>query len=67
VKVRYTLRARSDLESILQYVDQRSPRGARNVKRAIQQTIELIGEFPEGAGLPESKPPEFSRPVAIHI
>lgn len=48
MRVRYTPRARSDLESILQYIDQRSPRGARNVKRAIQQTIELIGEFPEG-------------------
>ena len=48
MKVRYTPRARSDLRSILQYIDERSPRGARNVKRAIQKTIELIGEFPEG-------------------
>ena len=48
MRVRYTPRARSDLQSILQYIDERSPRGARNVKRAIQKTIELIGEFPEG-------------------
>ena len=48
MKVRYTPRARSDLESILQYIDERSPRGARSVKRAIQKTIELIGEVPEG-------------------
>jgi toxin ParE1/3/4 len=48
MRVRYTPRARSDLRSILQYIDERSPRGARSVKRAIQKTIELIGEFPEG-------------------
>jgi len=48
VRVRFTPRARGDLESILQYIDVRSPLGARSVKRAIQKTIELIGEFPEG-------------------
>lgn len=47
MRVRYTLRARNDLASILTYVDARSPQGARNVKRAIQKTIELIGQFPE--------------------
>ena len=46
--IRYTPRARSDLLLILQYLDERSPSGARNVKRAIQKTIELIGEYPEG-------------------
>ena len=48
MKVRYTPRARSDLQSILQYIDERSPLGARNVKRATRKTIELIGEYPEG-------------------
>jgi plasmid stabilization system protein ParE len=48
MRVRYTPRARSDLQSILQYIDERSALGARNVKRAIRKTIELIGEFPEG-------------------
>jgi toxin ParE1/3/4 len=47
VRVRYTPCARSDLEAILQYIDQRSPLGARKVKRAIQKTIELVAEFPE--------------------
>jgi plasmid stabilization system protein ParE len=47
MRLRYTPRARSDLQAILQYIDQRSPLGARKVKRAIQKTIELIGEFPE--------------------
>jgi len=37
MKVRYTPRARSDLQSMLQYIDERSPLGARNVKRSIQK------------------------------
>jgi plasmid stabilization system protein ParE len=48
VRVRFTPQARSDLESILQYIDVSSPLGARSVKRAIRKTIEFIGEFPEG-------------------
>jgi plasmid stabilization system protein ParE len=48
VKVRFTPRARNDLATILQYIDERSPRGAENMKRAIRRTIEVIGEFPEG-------------------
>jgi toxin ParE1/3/4 len=48
MRVRYTPRARSDLRSILQYIDERNLRGAQNVKRAIQKTIELVGEYPEG-------------------
>jgi plasmid stabilization system protein ParE len=37
MRVRYTPRAHSDLQAILQYTDQRSPLGARKVKRAIQK------------------------------
>jgi len=51
MRLRYTPRALSDLTSIFQYIDERSPIGARNVKRAIQRTIELIAEFPEGGRL----------------
>ena len=47
MRVRYTARARSDLAAILQYIDERSPQGARNVKRAIKITTELIGLHPE--------------------
>jgi toxin ParE1/3/4 len=47
MRVRYTPRAGSDLRSILDYIDERSPQGARNVKRAIKKTIELISDFPE--------------------
>lgn len=45
MRIRYTPRALNDLGEILKYVDERSPRGARNVKRAIKGTIELIGRF----------------------
>jgi toxin ParE1/3/4 len=47
MKVRYTPRAWGDLQSILQFINERSPRGARNVKRTIRKAIEPIGEFPE--------------------
>ena len=46
MNVRYSLRARNDLVTILDYIDQRSPRGARNVKSALQRSIDLIGENP---------------------
>ena len=47
MSVRYTRRARDDLAAILRYIDARSPQGARNVKRTIQKTIELIGQLPD--------------------
>jgi toxin ParE1/3/4 len=49
MRVRYTPRARDDLRSILAYVQQQSPQGARNVARAAHKTIGLIGQFP-GSG-----------------
>jgi toxin ParE1/3/4 len=58
MKVHFTPRARNDLVAILTYLDQRSPKGARNVKRAIRKTIELIGQFPERgrrAGIQETR------------
>jgi toxin ParE1/3/4 len=51
MRVRYTPRARSDLQSILRYIDERSPRGAGSLKRAVRKTIELIAEFPESGRL----------------
>jgi plasmid stabilization system protein ParE len=48
MKVHFTPRARNDLVAILQYLDTRSPPGARNVGQAIRRTIELIGQFPQG-------------------
>ena len=47
MKVRYTPRARAELSDILDYLDERSPQGARNVKRAIHRAIALIGRHPQ--------------------
>jgi plasmid stabilization system protein ParE len=44
--VRYTRRAQGDLTKILDYLDERSPRGALNVRLAIKRTIETISNNP---------------------
>ena len=49
--MRFTPRARGDLEDILSYIDERSPAGAHNVKRAIRRTIDLIGQHPRSGRL----------------
>lgn len=46
MKVRHTRRSRADLVAILNYLDERSPQGARNVMRALRRALELIGEHP---------------------
>jgi toxin ParE1/3/4 len=46
VIVRYTRRAQDDLMKILKYLDERSPRGAQNVKNAIKHTIDTIAQNP---------------------
>jgi plasmid stabilization system protein ParE len=51
MKVRYTPRARGDMDAILSYIDQRNPQGARNVARTMHKTIELIGQFPQAGRL----------------
>ena len=51
MRVRFTPRARNDLVSILDYIDERSQQGAHNVKRAIRSVIELIGQAPESGRL----------------
>jgi toxin ParE1/3/4 len=46
MRVRYTLRAQRDLQAIFQFIDERSPRGARAVKSAILKSIRLLGAKP---------------------
>ena len=46
MRVRYTRRSRADLLAILNYLNERSPQGARNVDRALKKAIDLIGEHP---------------------
>jgi toxin ParE1/3/4 len=42
VRLRYTSPALADLEAILGYINQRSPKGAVHVKRRIQAIINLL-------------------------
>jgi toxin ParE1/3/4 len=44
--VRYTRRAQGDLAKILNYLDERSPRGALGVRLAIKRTIDTISHNP---------------------
>jgi plasmid stabilization system protein ParE len=44
--VRYTRRAQGDLAKILNYLDERSPRGALSVRLAIKRTIDAISHNP---------------------
>lgn len=46
MKVRYTVRAQSDLDAIFDYLDQRSPVGAQSVKNLIERRIAGLAEFP---------------------
>jgi plasmid stabilization system protein ParE len=48
MSVRYRERALSDLEEISQYLEPRSPTGARNVLRAIYSAIAHIERHPHG-------------------
>jgi toxin ParE1/3/4 len=49
--VRFTPRARADLDEILGYLDRKSPKGAANVARTMRKTFDLIGQFPHAGRL----------------
>jgi toxin ParE1/3/4 len=55
MKVRYTLRALADLDTIYTYLDQRAPVAARSVKQLIERRIASLGDFPFAA--PETDQP----------
>src|SRR5712692_2549474 len=46
MKVRYTLRARDDLDAIYVDLDQRNPTAAQAVKDLIERRIARLGSFP---------------------
>jgi toxin ParE1/3/4 len=46
MRVRFTRRSQADVRVIFSYLDERSPRGAQNVKRALKKAVELIGNYP---------------------
>jgi toxin ParE1/3/4 len=49
VKVRFTPRARRDIDRIFAYLVERSPGGARNVVGAILAGVQFVGERPQAA------------------
>jgi addiction module RelE/StbE family toxin len=55
MRVRYTPRARRDLEAIYRYIDQPAPQAARGVKKTIEHRIALLSEFPLVAPQTEEK------------
>lgn len=55
MKLRYTQPAISDLSSILDYLAERSPAGARHVHRRIQLVIDLLPRHPH-IGVPTEDP-----------
>jgi toxin ParE1/3/4 len=55
MKVRYTKRAFSDREQILEYLQKRSPRGARNVSARLEAAAILLSKQPL-AGMPTDVP-----------
>lgn len=46
MRVRYTLRAQSDLDTIYSYIDRRTPAAARSVKELIERRIANLADFP---------------------
>ena len=46
MRVRYTLRARSDLDNIYTYLEQRAPDAAQSVKDLIERRIAALADFP---------------------
>jgi len=51
MRIRYTSRAFADREAIFDYLQQRSPQGARSVKQAIVHAIRLLASHPRIAPL----------------
>ncbi len=51
MKLRYSRRATNDLNSIHEYLNARSPRGARNVLTSIYAAVEFIRRHPDAAEL----------------
>jgi toxin ParE1/3/4 len=45
--LRYTPQARRHLDAIAEYLTQRNPEAARRIGLRIQETIELLGLFPQ--------------------
>jgi plasmid stabilization system protein ParE len=51
VKLRYTLRAAAELDQVLDYIEARSPQGARRVKMRIRAIIDPLLRHPQAGQL----------------
>lgn len=62
MKVRYAPRALRDIDNILAYIHERSPRGARNVSLAIEHAIQMCA-FKPRASAETDEPNVHRRPL----
>jgi toxin ParE1/3/4 len=51
VKLRYTLRGAAELDEVLNYIQARSPQGARHVQARIHVIIDLLLQHPHAGQL----------------
>ena len=58
MKIRYTRRARGDLENIFTYIASDNTDAARRMRRAIHRTIELVDTHPY-MGIKNARAPEL--------
>ena len=56
MKLRYTSPALADLDSILNYIADRSPHGAARVHARIQHVINLLLQYPQAGSLTDDPP-----------
>ena len=63
MKLRYTLRAAQELDQILSYIDERSPRGAQQVRARIKTIVDLIALHPHAGQLTNAR---GLRRVVVH-
>jgi plasmid stabilization system protein ParE len=58
MKIRYTPRARSDIEAIFAYIAKDNPQAALKVRRSILATIELVARHPY-LGIKNARAPDL--------
>lgn len=51
MKLRYTLRGAAELDKVLDYIEERSPQGARQVQERIRTIINLLLQHPHAGQL----------------
>jgi plasmid stabilization system protein ParE len=65
MKVRYSRRARADLDAIFHYLQEHSPTGARRVREAIYAAVQFIAEYPHASERTDSPSSEASVSIPL--